>query len=632
MGKSFKGKTLLNLVPVAIIFFLGAVLLNSCGQGNPAGSQTGTTAASTPQKSTPASTIPIALSSPPSKVTLANASGSATITWNSYPGATAYNLYYSNTPDFANSSKVSGVTSPYIFPFADRQKDYYFFVTAGNGTSEQRISGDFASLYRNGTRFKMIHPMDPIYRLLKKQKHAAIFDLMERAYAEVVYGNSILYTGGHLTSSFINQYAVNNETFFGIDCIQQQGSGGYIEYYAYGNYIAPNGSAVIRGGLTAGTFIGSAKYRYTDTGGYEYLGEEPSFAHIGIDAARADYDNDAPPLGSYFVWAWSSNDFCNSANECGVTTPSAILQVHVSNRDLVAHQIAPYDSEGPQIYFDLTISGITVSPSTATAYLHPTPTPVKFTAKDSNNVDVTSTARWTVEPTATTPPVTIANISAGLATPLKPGEASVTAALLDGSGNVTASGQATLYVQCRNYTQYMQAFATYSGNMLDHSSLNNTIGTAGCALTATTMLLSGANFTPRYDPGTLNSKYNENYDPKTQDSLGFYGSANIKWWAAAKSSVSQGKVTYNGVVSYNEQSFITPLRISDLDFFLDNCFGVIVGVRQSTHPNDAAALHYVLAIGRKGNKHLIYDPGTSRTTLEDYGDSFYAMYVYSFND
>ncbi len=43
MVKPFQGRTLLSLLQIVILLFLGAVLLNSCGQGNPASSGPATT-------------------------------------------------------------------------------------------------------------------------------------------------------------------------------------------------------------------------------------------------------------------------------------------------------------------------------------------------------------------------------------------------------------------------------------------------------------------------------------------------------------------------------------------------------------------------------------------------------------
>lgn len=69
---------------------------------------------------------------PPSNVVATGSSLSCIISWNSVPGATGYNLYYSTTPNLGISSmtKIPNVTSPFLHSGLAKFTTFYYAVTA----------------------------------------------------------------------------------------------------------------------------------------------------------------------------------------------------------------------------------------------------------------------------------------------------------------------------------------------------------------------------------------------------------------------------------------------------------------------------------------------------------------------
>lgn len=564
MGKLFQGRTLLAFLPVAAIFIIGAILLNSCGQGNPAGSQTG--ASATPVKltqATTAATIPLALSSPPVKVTLSNASGTATasgasitVTWDSYPGATSYNLYWSNTPDFASSTKITGVCSPYTFQLPDA-KDYYYFLTGIINGTEQRISGDFFSLSRDGNRLSVVVPFEPIYNLLKKQNTPST------AFSAFYAAPTPIPIKGPLQAKVSYQAADCWMTrFLYVHSTPQPD--GYIykmSIYAYGAYGVFN----YTGGVQY-TDIWSAMYKVTKSGAWSYLGAVPEGTFQDINTTSVTYFNNNPGPGHYQLYGWGG---------CG--NGGTLLEVNVSG------QILKDVGLNPTITFDLASgSAITVTPDSATIYIHhtdPAKRQQQFAAKDGNNTDVTNNAQWAVTPA-------IANISAGLATPTKPGEASITATL----NGVTSDPAATLEVMCRMYAQYWQNAGYWAKQLYAYHKLPfnepppNTIATVGCSLTAYAMVLSTVT-DPGMNPGMLDT---------IMTTLGYYEHGTNYTIPAALTNLSGGQVVSADRTSYSYTSWVTAL---------DNC-GVIIAHVKSNNANG----HYMLVIGHKNGSFIVYDP------------------------
>jgi len=80
----------------------------------------------------------------PTGVTAAPGPHQATISWSPVTGATAYNIYYSQTPGITQSAgtKVPGVTSPSVVTPLNNGTKYYFVVTAVNSSGESAVSSE----------------------------------------------------------------------------------------------------------------------------------------------------------------------------------------------------------------------------------------------------------------------------------------------------------------------------------------------------------------------------------------------------------------------------------------------------------------------------------------------------------
>jgi uncharacterized protein YcfL len=71
-----------------------------------------------------------------------------TFTWDSVPGATSYNIYWSDKLGVTkkNGIKISNVKSPHIHTITELKngKKYYFVVTAVNASSESKESEELS--------------------------------------------------------------------------------------------------------------------------------------------------------------------------------------------------------------------------------------------------------------------------------------------------------------------------------------------------------------------------------------------------------------------------------------------------------------------------------------------------------
>ena len=72
----------------------------------------------------------------PTGVTATGGDGQATIAWTAVPGATSYNIYWSDTTGVttAKGTEVTGATNPYILTGLTNGTAYTFTVTATNKT------------------------------------------------------------------------------------------------------------------------------------------------------------------------------------------------------------------------------------------------------------------------------------------------------------------------------------------------------------------------------------------------------------------------------------------------------------------------------------------------------------------
>ncbi len=652
MGIPFQERTPLGFLPVAAILIIGAILLNSCGQGNPAGSPQSSAVTNTSQPAGPTSSaattqlLSVVKSTPTS----------ITIRVNPPDPAQKYTLFMSDSYkiDASTAAKVptnSGNT--YSLNLAP-EKTYMFLLVM---EVTDRIGKNPVLAY--------------IISKPGKNNKARMNLINENA----VPGIRALKSATPTTSNLQTRTAFDGPQcgFYGTYYYQPWKLnlivGGFFPIFSYSNAVGPIFLETVMDYVTvspvplppfpdstcydlphngwdytAPTYPCYYDYRFMGFGnsGYIPCGPQPLSITVSPDTATIPVggtqqytaigsfpDGSVSDITSQAAW----NTSCTPDNEYGI----AYVDEYgiATGRNIGTCQVTATlenvtSSPATLIVGNATIN---VSPASATAYLHPTPTPVQFTAKDSNNNDITydPKIRWTSSDDAS------ATVNGGLALPLKPSDASITAALLDRVGNVNASGSATLEIMCRAYQYWPQDGMPYSTQFLGYTTMGNTIGKAGCALTSTAMLLSGANII--YEPGQLNTTYKNLAPIKTgyskvdgkwhTDSLGF-SDAKIIWNAVGLANVSQGNISYKKALSTDDPTYYTaPLAISSLDSLLDQCYAVIAGIRTST--TDPTRHHYVLVIGREGNKHRINDPGWSKKYLEDFNNGdIYSMNVYSF--
>jgi hypothetical protein len=89
-------------------------------------------------------------------VTVGN--GQNTVSWNASSGATSYNLYWGTSAGITtSSSKISGVTSPYLHLGLANGQPYYYRVTAVNSAGESALSTEVS-----GTPFNLTIPSAPL--------------------------------------------------------------------------------------------------------------------------------------------------------------------------------------------------------------------------------------------------------------------------------------------------------------------------------------------------------------------------------------------------------------------------------------------------------------------------------------
>ena len=94
--------------------------------------------------------VPV-IPSGPAVVTAVSAPGQVTLTWSPEINATSYNLYWGSSSGITTAStKVAGVTSPYVLPGLTDGSTYYFRVSTVNPLGETLAAEIFSYLYVGG--------------------------------------------------------------------------------------------------------------------------------------------------------------------------------------------------------------------------------------------------------------------------------------------------------------------------------------------------------------------------------------------------------------------------------------------------------------------------------------------------
>lgn len=87
----------------------------------------------------------------PTGVSASGGDGFATVIWTAVPGATGYNVYWSQTPEIDRNTSASfddidiGVTSPHVVSGLSNGTTYYFVVTATRNSGESEISSEVSA-------------------------------------------------------------------------------------------------------------------------------------------------------------------------------------------------------------------------------------------------------------------------------------------------------------------------------------------------------------------------------------------------------------------------------------------------------------------------------------------------------
>lgn len=556
MDKPLSGRRLLALLlaPALIILLL---FLVSCGQSNPANPplvSSTTTTAKQPVAEKPVSAVKFnIIQAQTVKLSLSGDGITNTISWDNYPDASAYNLYYANSPDMQNAIKITNATAPYLHKLADSESDYFYAVTAVIKGSEKRVSLPAASVYRDGKRYNFVDDS-----VLQRRRNALttappLLLTSPSSNCPISFQTSFKPT--------VSNYGYYNVYYY----VYFEGPSEILVYQVKFNgwgqtfeeiYLSQQISlSELSGGLYQITVV---NYGFTPIAGSITLSDGASFGNHTIPAAY-------PP--GQVNWA---NVGSVSIGNCATA-----------------------------------LTSIAVSPTNATVYLHtddPASKMATFTASgnysDGTTASLTATATWVANP------ADIATITAGVATPSKPGTAKITAT----AEGITSDPPATLEVMCREYPHLRQnvgswkdlPYANYTnaGALTNYGVYEHSIGALGCHITSLAMAFNGMGFLVYPDglDSWLKNPENMGYDRQNaplNDAILSFGRGTI-------TAISGWKY---GTLAYLSQS------IKDE---LSNCNIVIAYVHGNTwlpaKNRYAFPHHYILLVKEKDNSIKIYDP------------------------
>ncbi len=203
---------------------------------------------------------------------------------------------------------------------------------------------------------------------------------------------------------------------------------------------------------------------------------------------------------------------------------------------------------------------------------------------------------------------TTATIDGGLATPLKPGTANITA---DYNG-ITSDPAATLAVMCRQYLNYLQDQNPWGPTAMGYYASTDvpthSFAYIGCRLTDYTNIAATAPFNLGITPLIANATFKSTTTPKRYryqgkaellpDSLDYLSHFSILYIPIESNDTPETMTGFNG----------TPYSISSIDNALSKCYHVIVGI-SGNYKGHNIRHHYLLVIGKDQNgNYLVSDP------------------------
>ncbi len=630
MGKPFQGRTLLALLPVTIIFIIGAILLNSCGQGNPAGSSP-SQSATTPAPKTPTSSVP-----------LLSASSTATginITVNGIPGKN-YHLYMADSTSAVASTaaRLPDGNITHVLKL-DPSKTYYFILGETDSKGNEHFSGTYVISKPSASgkgREDILETTPPLDDSSQSASPSSGGHNGLNALAGINPYVNLPYGGG--LSVYVD-YAAAGGVLPNLH-ISEQSGGHFRRYGGFSNtFLGKQGghpevqqsvcSAYINGVLTDYTcWLDTYRwwtYNSPLEGRWDYYSDKYANPYAsGLYIISATYLAYPEPLHSF----WGKPYFAYTARSCGKVVASGAIALPPGNDPMGEDHMTPQVFvRVPSSCDNKKLTKISISPSQATAYIHPPANnpasgTAQFTAtgdySDNTTQDITSSATWSSSDS------TVANVNAGLAIPQKSGTCQISATQ---DGVKSSDPPGILTVKCRQWTYFRQGdyFQEYDHWINRKTRKPVTIGAVGCALTSLAMILKSTG--QDFDPNILNNVFNIGYDPIPNRSLGFDGHS-VKWGII--DTISGGIVTIGQ--SSTTDVFAQPINISIINQYVDQCKPVIVGVRRLSNYSNPNATHYVLVTGREGFTYHILDPAwPSVTTLDTYQNTIYAYIVYNIN-
>lgn len=535
---------------------------------------------------------------------ITDASSPVTISWEQYPQATSYNLYYSDIADFTNTKVIHNITSPYTFHVENPQKTYYFFLTAIINAEEKKISEEFISSYLKSTLRYNIAPSF-ITNLLKQSASTSSLPQASMIAGYEQPGYSTATIQGPLQISISFQHPAKLFTAMEYWHLASDNISPYADI----------GYAVWIYDPRWGTTTDSAEYKWNPAVGYM----EPIQTGIfTISNKVITYHSDKPEAGYYEVTGWGYDGVDYNINLYTNPVPATLDS---TMNGLLLTQISDVLEGNQFLRFGLLekknkkkLKSIAITPDNATIYIHhtnPDKQKQQYTAMgtyDDNGTTITENVTTNVDWYSSMPErarmdnvvgigKAIANVSPGIT------EIHATS-LLPAPDNIQ-SNIAKLKVACWEHKYWMQNDARWSDVLYaNHIIKGNemykigarpvywgTIGGTGCLTTDISMII--------LTTGTWSQPDNLNQDMKIN---GYYTNNDVNPETLAEYS--------NDVIksSYYASKYGVDIRAA-----LDNCDFVVVAIPPSS---GGTGSHWVVVTGYEEgtDTYYILNPANSNKT------------------